>query len=436
MKSTRKFIAAGLAVATMIGVAGCGGSGEVAQEENPTSIKIWHYEESTTAQGKAWDKAIEIFEKETGVKVEFEKKAFEQIRQNASQILNSDDAPDVMEYNKGNATSGLLASQGLLTNLNDYVSEYGWDKIITGSLADTGKYDEQGVMGSGDWYGITNYGEDCLLYFNQDMFDKYGIAIPTTFDELESAMAKFKENGITALSVGSAEYPTQHLWWQLVLSKADDKFIKAYEMYDGKVDWNSEPLTYATEKIKEWVDKGYISKDSTNLKAEDAGQNFMTGTNPIFFSGTWWHARFKEEAAGLNVSYSKFPDTKKIVGSSGNVWVIPQNSAKKDLAAKFINITLSKEVQNYMAEQGGRAINSDVDSIKDEGTKEFVAQFDDAVKEDQLGFYPDWPTSTFYDELNASLQELVNGTADVKTALNQMKDNYDKGLESSGIVVD
>ena len=63
--------------------------------------------------------------------------------------------PDVTEYNKGNATSGLLASQGLLTNLNDYVSEYGWDKIITGSLADTGKYDEQGMMGSGDWYGIT-----------------------------------------------------------------------------------------------------------------------------------------------------------------------------------------------------------------------------------------------------------------------------------------
>ena len=73
-----------------------------------------------------------------------------------------------------------------------------------------------------------------------------------------------------------------------------------------------------------------------------------------------------------------------------------------------------------MAEQGGLAINSDVD----------------AVKEGQLGFYPDWPTSTFYDELNASLQELVNGTADVKTALNQMKDNYDKGLEASGIVVE
>ena len=61
-----------------------------------------------------------------------------------------------MEYNKGNATSGLLASQGLLTNLNDYVSEYGWDMIITGSVSDTGKYDEQGVIVFGDWYCITS----------------------------------------------------------------------------------------------------------------------------------------------------------------------------------------------------------------------------------------------------------------------------------------
>ena len=435
MKSSRKFIAAGLAVATMIGFAGCGSS-ETKQEENPTSIKIWHYEEETTAQAKAWARAIEIFEEETGVKVEFEKKAFEQIRQNASQILNSDDAPDVMEYNKGNATAGLLASQGLLTNLNDYVDEYGWDDIITGSLSDTGKYDERGVMGSGDWYGITNYGEDCLVYYNKAMFDQYGIEIPTTLEELEAAMQTFADNGIVALSEGIAEYPMQHLWWQLVLSKADDDFIRAYQMYDGKVDWSSEPLTYATETIKDWTDKGYISKDSTALKAEDAGTNFMNGTNPIFFSGSWWDARFKEEAADLDVTYTKFPDSKKIVGSSGNVWVIPENSAKKDLAARFIDITLSDEVQNLMAQQGGLAIAADTSTVSDPDIQAFVAQFDEAVKDDALGFYPDWPTSTFYDEINASLQELVNGTADVKTALSQMESNYNKGLESAGITVE
>ena len=34
-------------------------------------------------------------------------------------ILNSDEGPDIMEYNKGNATAGLLSTQGLLTDLTD-----------------------------------------------------------------------------------------------------------------------------------------------------------------------------------------------------------------------------------------------------------------------------------------------------------------------------
>ena len=38
-------------------------------------------------------------------------------------IINSDEGPDIMEYNKGNATAGLLASQGLLTDLTDEATE-------------------------------------------------------------------------------------------------------------------------------------------------------------------------------------------------------------------------------------------------------------------------------------------------------------------------
>lgn len=56
-------------------------------------------------------------------------------------------------------------------------------------------------------------------------------------------------------------------------------------MYDGDVDWQGEATTYATKTIKDWVDKGYISKDCTGTKAEDAGQAFMNGTYPMFFSG-------------------------------------------------------------------------------------------------------------------------------------------------------
>lgn len=65
--------------------------------------------------------------------------------------------------------------------------------------------------------------------------------------------------------------------------------------------------------------------------------------------------------------------------------------------------------------------------------KELITSFNGVLEKNALGFYPDWPTSTFYDELNSSLQELVNGTTDVKGVLNQMKDNYDKGVEAAGV---
>ena len=71
MKSTRRIVAAGLAVATMfgtLGLAGCGSNSGSEQESNPKTIKIWHYEEDNGAQGKAWAKAMEIFEKKTGVR--------------------------------------------------------------------------------------------------------------------------------------------------------------------------------------------------------------------------------------------------------------------------------------------------------------------------------------------------------------------------------
>ena len=435
MKFPRRIMAAVTAVASLAGImalSGCGGS-DSAQEEHPDSIKIWYYEEDNGAQGKAWKQAIADFQKKTGIKVNFEKKTFEQIRQNASQILNSDDAPDVMEYNKGNATAGLLSSQGLLSNLNDYVKQYQWNKKITGSLAVPGRYDEKGVMGSGDWYGITTYGEEVIMYYNKDMFDKYGIAIPKTMSELEQAMQKFKDNGVTALSEGVAEYPLQHLWWQLVLQKADQRLINAYQRYDGKVDWQGPAMTYATDTIKDWVNKGYISKDSTGLKAEDAGQNFMKGTYPMLFSGSWWFGRFQSDIPNVNWEVGLFPETKKIPGGSGNIWVIPERSKKKDAAAKFIDMTLSKENQNLMGNSGGLPIAADPAQINDPKSKELIAGFNQVIKDDRLGYYPDWPTSTFYDELNAGLQELVNGTKDTKAVLTELQGKYDKGVETSGL---
>ena len=159
-------------------LASCGGDSDSGSSDGKT-LKLWHYEAPNSAMGVAWKEAIKEFEKtHPGVKVKFEEKGFEQIQKTAPMVLNSNDAPDLMEYNKGNATAGHLSQQGLLTDLSAEAVKRGWDKKLSAGVRTTSQYDAKGVMGSGKWYGIPNYAEYTMVFYNKDLFKQYGIAEP------------------------------------------------------------------------------------------------------------------------------------------------------------------------------------------------------------------------------------------------------------------
>lgn len=427
MKHSKKITGAALLAASALVLSGCSGSGGGVKDDNV--LTLWHFESETSAMGIAWDEAIKTFEEETGAKVEFEAKAFEQIRSTASQVLNSDEAPDILEYNKGNATAGLLASQGLLSSLDDAYDEYGWADKLAPSLQTTARYDESGIMGSGDYYGVPNYGEFVEVYYNVDMFAEAGLEVPTTLAEFETVMQAFVDKGVTPLAESAAEYPLGQLWYQLALTKADRDWVDAYQLYTDDVDFEDEQITFATDTVKDWTDKGYMSADATGLKAEDAGTSFINGTYPIFFSGSWWHNRFTTEITDFDFGTFLFPESEMSPGSAGNMWVIPERAANKDLAEKFIDITMRPEIQALIGNNGGVPVAADPADITDEKSAELIANFNTLTERDGLAFYPDWPTATFYDDLNAGLQELLNGTLSPAEVQKQLGEKYQSGVD-------
>ncbi|GAA3652681.1 ABC transporter substrate-binding protein [Microbacterium marinilacus] len=424
MKTRRTLAAAGALALAGGALAGC--SAPAAQESDDV-LTLWHYEGDNSAMGIAWAEAMEVFEEETGATVEFEERSFEQIRQTASQVLNSDEAPDLLEYNKGNATAGLLSSQGLLEPLDDAVAEYGWDDKLAPSLQTTARYDENGVMGSGSWYGVPTYGEYVQFFYNTEMFEQYGLEVPTTLEELEEVMQAFVDEGVTPLAEAAGEYPLGQLWYQLALSQADRQWVNDYQLYENPVDFSGPETAYATETVKDWVDRGFISGDATGLAAEDAGTGFINGTYPMFFSGSWWYGRFLDEAQDDWATFL-FPGAEMSPGSSGNLWVVPAASGDKDLAYQFIEITLRPEIQALMGDNGGVPVAADAADLTNESSEELIANFNTLLDRDGLAFYPDWPTPTFYDELNAGLQGLVNGTLTPAETNEQLGADYDAGL--------
>ncbi|MBL0885808.1 ABC transporter substrate-binding protein [Myceligenerans indicum] len=427
MNHKRTTAVVGTVLAGALALTGCTGQAAGGGDTDDSTLTIWHYENDDSAMGKAWAEAIRIFEEENpDVTVDVEKQTFEQIQKNAKIVLTGDDVPDVMEFNKGNATAGQLAAQGLLTPLTDQAAERGWDKTLTGSLATTARYDEQGLMGSGDWYGVPNYGEFVGVYYNKDMFAELGLAEPTTLDEFEDVLAAFKKEGITPLAEAGAEYPLGQLWYELVLAYGDRDLVDDYQLFANDVDFHDQAMTQATEKLDEWIDKGYIASDSAALTAEDMGVSFIDGTYPIMVSGSWWFGRLASEVQA-DWGQFNFPGNALHPGSSGNLWVVPANADSPSLAEEFIDITLRPEVQNVLATEGGLPVAGDPSVIDDERTRELTENFQAILDDDGLAYYPDWPVPGYYDVIVSQLQSLVNRSKTPSEVLDGLQSAYDEG---------
>lgn len=437
---TRKHgrLVAGLLVLPLVLAACSGGTDGGATDDGATAgateggtLKLWHYEGEDSAMGIAWAEAIKVFEEETGATVEFEQKAFEQIQQTAGMVLSSDEGPDIMEYNKGNATAGLLSSQGLLTDLTDVAQERGWTDMLPESIQTTARY-ENGVMGSGPWYGVPNYGEFVTVYYNKDMFAEYGIEVPTTLAEMEAAMDTFVEAGIVPLGMAGAEYPAGQLFYELALSKADRDFVSAYQTYTDAVDFQADPLKYGAETFDAWIKAGYVAQDSASIKAEDMGVAFINGTTPMIVSGSWWYGRFVSEISDFDWGIFNFPGNTLNAGSSGNIWVVPENSANKELAYEFIDITMRPEIQALLGNNGGLPLAANPADVTDPKSQELITAFNEVLDNDGLAFYPDWPVPGYYDVLVAAFQSLINQSKTPQEVLTEIGTAYDDGVANIG----
>jgi raffinose/stachyose/melibiose transport system substrate-binding protein len=420
-----------LATLVLAATACSNGGGGGSASSGPRELKLWYYEGPDSAMGTAWTQAIKEFQSShPNVTVKFEEKGFEQIQKTAQMVLNSNDAPDVMEYNKGNATAGLLSKQGLLTDLTAEVTRRGWDKLLSPTLQTTSKYDQRGVMGGDKWFGVPNYAEYVLVFYNKDLFAKQNVPVPSTMDKLTSAMDTFKKAGVTPLSVGAAEYPAHQILYELALSKANRDWVDRYQRYTGKVDFHDSVWTYAADTFSDWVKKGYIDKASTGIKAEDMGTAFISGKYPMMISGTWWFGRLQKEITNFTWGAFLWPATMS-AGSGGNMWVVPQGSKNKDLAYDFIDITMKQGIQGVLGNAGGVPVAADPGAVTDPATKTLIEDFNTLNKRDGLAYYPDWPAPGYYDVLVSATQKLIS-SGDTNGFLDEIAKPYQENLANLG----
>lgn len=416
---------AAVAVAAATVLAACGGSGSGSPSAGKV-LKVWWYEAPGSAYYIAWKQAISSFEKaHPGVKVQFSQKSFNQMQQTAPMVLNSSNVPDVMEYNKGDATTGLLSKQGLLTDLTPEATKYGWDHLLSPNLQVTARYDTRGVMGSGHWYGIPDYAEYLMVYYNKKIFAKYHMTVPTTFAQFVADMQKFVKAGVTPLANAGNDYVAMQYLYELALSKANPAWVSAYQRYTGKVNFHDPAWTYAATTLQDWVKKGYIAKNSVGMTATQMGTAFENQKYPMMVSGSWWFGLFENEIKNFQWGTFLWPGNAMDPGSSGNLWVVPKNAASKQLAYDFINTTLQPAIQKSLASHGAVPVSASAAQVSDPQSRQLIAGYRTLAGRNGLAYYPDWPTPSFYNTLLQQTQDLMNG-ASASQVLSTLQTSYDQ----------
>ena len=389
-------------------------------------FRVWWYEPPDSALGISWTQALEEFQAlHPDVEVQFELKTFDQINSAGTMILNSNEAPDLLEYNKGNGTAGLAASQGLLQPLDDAYVAQGWDQYVALESLALGRYDENGVFGSGPLVGIPTYGEFVSVFYNADMLAERGMEVPETMEAFEAIMDAFVAEGIVPIVEAANDYPAQHLMYMMALQAADEDWIATFQGLKAELD--PAPFLHAGQKLVEWVEKGYISTDATGMNADDMTNQFLTGASPFVVGGTWLSTSYGNHE-GFKVSQFLFPGQKYAPGSTGNMWVVPANAEQKELAYEFITVSLGEGPQNAMGNAGGLPIAADAAAITDPVGQTTSALFSTLVERGGLGFYPDWPVPGFYNEVLQATQAVIGGTATPEEFAARLKDFYDDGL--------
>ena len=164
--------------------------------------------------------------------------------------------PDhVALYNMAKATislDNLIASEISVTRGDGSTDTLGLTQAQIDDFI-KGYYEEGKQFGDDKMYTLPLSKSTEVLYYNKTFFDANGIAVPTTWDELEAVCAKIKEIDPDSIPLG---YDSESNWFITMCEQLGSDYTSAtgdHFLFDNET--NHEFVA----KFREWYQKGYVT---------------------------------------------------------------------------------------------------------------------------------------------------------------------------------
>jgi ABC-type glycerol-3-phosphate transport system substrate-binding protein len=182
----RSLLSVVMLIAVMALMTSCGSSKKSATEETTTITALCEGHPSSTA----YDRIKGEFEELTGIKVNLEIIPYEELPQKVLLGFSQKSTDYDIVMNDSLHIQGYVAIN-YITSLDEFVNNSELNQYWNaGELVPTYL---KAMQYDGKTYGFPVYGESTFLMYRKDLFQEYGINVPTTMTELEAAARTIKE---------------------------------------------------------------------------------------------------------------------------------------------------------------------------------------------------------------------------------------------------
>lgn len=290
-KRLKKWCSVAMVSMVVVGtLSGCGSSGKESSKEGDGGevvIDFGIHVANPKEQESVTYNIVQAFnEKNAGkYKVEFQAADTESHSKNMKLAASDNTLPEIFWLDASEAPE--YGNAGVLLDLNDFLNENTEIKDALGGM-------ESAFTDDNGQYGLPYQCNVQGIFYNKELFDKVGVAYPTgetTYEDMLGMLAKFKENGITPLSIGSKN--SGFAMWEFNETLARYGWEENIDsILAGDKKFNNEDLVTCFEKLKGLAEAGAFPENMATIEYFDAKQLFNEGEAAMFGTGQWDCAEF------------------------------------------------------------------------------------------------------------------------------------------------
>lgn len=341
-KPFRKAMVIICVIALFAGLGGCANNKDKADSSNTgedstakkETIKLWHiFGGDTDPNKEVIDRITKEAEEEFNITIEVDTAENDSYKTKIKAAIAANETPDIF-YTWGHGFLKPFVDADKILPLDEYLTD-DYKAHLSGTTLTGFQFEDQ-------TYGLTTDQSIACIFYNKELFEKYNLEIPTTYDEFLSVCQVFIDNGVTPLTVGGKESWTLAMYYDLLALR--NVGSQAVKDATGKVTDYSDPgFLEAAIQFSELAGMGVFPEGSAGISREESEVPFFEGQIPMYLNGSWTPSRVYKDSSTIKdkVVVAPFPTMengksteKDFTGGPDTAFAVSKNTKNPELAAQ------------------------------------------------------------------------------------------------------